>query len=96
MDKLVLFNNSDLKKLLNKRTGESKFGEHITVLSSISSIYDELKNLDVTHVIFGLPEDVGVFANYGISGTYNTWDTVIKYLVNIQNNDFICAEKVLI
>jgi formiminoglutamase len=96
MDKLVLFNNSDLKKLLNKRTGESKFGEHITVLSSISSIYDELKNLDVTHVIFGLPEDVGVFANYGISGTYNTWNTVIKYLVNIQNNDFICAEKVLI
>lgn len=96
MDKLILFNNSDLKKLLNKRTGESKFGEHITVLSSISNIYDELKNLDVTHVIIGLPEDVGVFANFGISGTYNTWNTVIKYLLNIQNNDFICAEKVLI
>jgi len=96
MDKLVLFNNSDLKKLLNKRTGESKFGEHITVLSSISNIYDELKNLDVTHVIIGLPEDVGVFANYGISGTYNTWNTVIKYLLNIQNNDFISPEKVLI
>lgn len=96
MDKLVLFNNSDLKKLLNKRTGESKFGEHITVLSSISNIYDELKILDVTHVIIGLPEDVGVFANYGISGTYNTWNTVIKYLLNIQNNDFISAEKILI
>lgn len=96
MDKLVLFNNSELNLLLNKRTGESKFGEHVTVLGSISNIYDELKNLDVTHVIIGLPEDIGVFANYGKSGAYKTWNTVIKFLVNIQNNQFTKADKVLI
>ena len=84
MDKLVLFNNSELNKLLNKRTGESKFGEHVTLLASISNIYDELKNLDVTHVIIGLPEDVGVFANYGKSGTYNTWSAVIKFLISCR------------
>ena len=88
MDKLVLFNNSKLKKILNKRTGESKFGEHVAMLTSISNIYEQLKNLDVTHVVLGLPEDVGVFANYGKSGAYNTWDAVIKFLVNIQNNEF--------
>ena len=96
MDKLILFNNSELNLLLNKRTGESKFGEHVTVLASISNIYDELKNLDVTHVIIGLPEDVGVFANYGKSGACNTWKAVIKFLVNIQNNEFTKANKVLI
>ena len=96
MDKLVLFNNSELNKLLNKRTGESKFGEHVTLLASISNIYDELKNLDVTHVILGLPEDVGVFANHGITGTYNTWNTVIKFLLNIQNNQFTKANRATI
>ncbi|WP_166965077.1 formimidoylglutamase [Yeosuana marina] len=96
MDKLVLFNNSELKKLLNKRSGESKFGEHVNLLTSISNIYEQLENLDVTHVIIGLPEDVGVFANYGKSGAYNTWNTVLKYLLNIQNNEFTNANRVLI
>ncbi|WP_339917878.1 formimidoylglutamase [Yeosuana marina] len=96
MDKLVLFNNSELKKLLNKRSGESKFGEHVNLLTSISNIYEQLENLDVTHVIIGLPEDVGVFANYGKSGAYNTWNTVLKYLLNIQNNEFTNAKGVLI
>lgn len=96
MEKLVLFNNSDLKKLLNKRFGESKFGEHISTISSISNIYEQLENLDVSYVIIGLAEDVGVFANYGKSGAYNTWNTAIKFLVNIQNNEFTKADRVLI
>tara|TARA_R110002050_G_scaffold210042_2_gene346005 strand:+ start:6021 stop:7040 length:1020 start_codon:yes stop_codon:yes gene_type:complete len=96
MDNLVLFNDSDLKKLLNKRSGESKFGEHVNTLSSISNIYEKLQSLDVDYVIIGLPEDVGVFANYGKSGAYNTWDMVIKFLLNIQNNEFTKARRVLI
>ena len=35
-DKLVLFNPSTLKKLLKKRPAESKFGEHIKMLTDIS------------------------------------------------------------
>ena len=96
MDKLVLFNNSELKKTLNKRTGESKFGEHVAMLDSISNIYEQLENLDVTHVIIGLPEDVGIFANHGKSGAYNTWNTAIKFLLNIQNNEFNDATKILL
>ena len=96
MDKLVLFNKSSLNKLLNKRAGESKFGEHIQMLTGISNIYEQLKNLDVTHVIIGLPEDTGVFANYGKSGTSRTWDVVIKVLLNIQSNAFTKANKILI
>lgn len=96
MDKLVLFNNSDLKKTLNKRSGESKFGEHIKTLSSISNIYEQLENLDVSYVIIGLPEDVGVFANHGKSVTCNTWNVVINFLLNIQNNEFTKANQVLV
>jgi formiminoglutamase len=96
MDKLVLFKTANRNKLLNKRSGESKFGEHIQMLSSISNIYEQLKNLDVTHVIIGFPEDVGVFANYGNIGASKAWDAFIKVLINIQSNEFVKAKNVLI
>ena len=83
-DKLVLFNPSTLKKLLKKRPAESKFGEHIKMLTDISNIYEDIKSLDVDYVILGVPEDVGVFANYGKSGTSTAWDATIKILLNIQ------------
>lgn len=96
MDKLVLFNSKSLKKLLNKRTGESKFGQHVITLKNVSNIYEQLKNLDVIYVIFGIPEDIGVFANYGKSGTSNAWTNALKFLLNIQSNQFINPKDVLI
>ncbi|ULC58333.1 formimidoylglutamase [Flaviramulus sp. BrNp1-15] len=96
MDKLVLFNNTTRNKLLNKRSGESKFGQHVQILTSISNIYEQLKNLDVTHVILGLPEDVGVFANHGNTGTAKAWEATLKILLNIQSNQFTKAKQVLI
>ena len=96
MDKLVLFNKISCDNLIKKRLGESKFGEHIQILPSISNIYVQLLNLDVTHVIIGLPEDVGVYANYGKTGASKAWDATLKVLLNIQSNDFTRANKVLI
>ncbi len=96
MDKLVLFNNTTLNTLLNKRSGESKFGEHVKMLAGISNIYEQLKSLDVTHVIIGLPEDVGVFANYGKPGTSLAWEATLKVLLNLQSNAYTNANSVLI
>ncbi len=96
MDKLVLFKNSTRNKLLNKRVGESKFGQHVKILTSISNIYEQLKNLDVMYVIIGLPEDIGVLANYGKTGTLKAWEATLKVLLNIQSNQYTKADKVLI
>ncbi|TGV01572.1 formimidoylglutamase [Flavivirga rizhaonensis] len=96
MDKLVLFKNSSRNKLLNKRLGESKFGQHVKILTSISNIYEQLKNLDVTYVIIGLPEDIGVFANHGKIGASKAWESALKVLLNIQSNHYTKAENVLI
>lgn len=90
------FTSSDLKSLLNKRSKESKFGEHVSLLSDFSNIYEQLSKLDVRYVIFGIKEDVGVFANYGHTGTSKAWDAVIKSLINIQSNAYTKAKKVLI
>ena len=96
MDKLVLFKTHDLDKLLIKRASESKFGEHIQLLCKSTNIYESLSNLDVDYVIIGIPEDVGVFANYGNRGTARAWNATLKVLLNIQSNAFTNANKVLI
>ncbi|WP_044398106.1 formimidoylglutamase [Lacinutrix sp. Hel_I_90] len=97
MDTLVLMTQSKIENLISKRPLESKFGEHVKVLSSITkNIYEDLNLLDVKYVILGLPEDIGVIANYGKPGACATWDATIKVLLNTQNNAFNTAKNVLI
>lgn len=96
MDRLVLFKTSDLDALLKRRPNESKFGEHIQILSNPTNIYESLTNLDVDFVIVGIPEDIGVFANFGTRGTANAWNATLKVLLNIQSNTFTVPNKVLI
>jgi len=96
MDNLVLFKKNDLKNLLTNRPGESKFGKHIQFLPNLTTIYEDILNLDVRYVIFGIKEDVGVFANYGKRGTAKAWDVALKALLNIQSNTFTQPNKVLV
>ena len=96
MDNLILFDKSTLKALLIERAGETKFGEHVQLLTNVCNIYEQLKNLDVEFVIFGIPEDVGVIANHGKPGALNTWEATIKILLNTQSNLYSFADKTLI
>ncbi|MEM9678940.1 MAG: formimidoylglutamase, partial [Bacteroidota bacterium] len=96
MKNLILFNDQERKQLIHKRKGESKFGEHVRLISNLTSIYDDINNLDVDYVIFGISEDIGVIANYGKTGTYKTWGVVIKFLLNIQDNRFTNGNRICI
>ncbi|WP_248723036.1 arginase family protein [Seonamhaeicola sp. ML3] len=96
MDKLVLFNNTSKNKLLNKRTGETKFGQHAKTLTSISNIYEQLKNLDVQYVIFGIPNGVKKTKSSANTKFSSTWEAALDAILNIQNNKYIKAKEVLI
>jgi len=96
MSKLILLSKSKVEKLVIKRSGETKFGEQIILLPSIKNIYEDLTNLDVKYVLVGLPEDVGVFANYGKTGTNKAWDVTLKVLLNTQKNPFNKPEQLCI
>ncbi len=96
MENLILFTSKDRDTLLKPRKGESKFGEHIQLLSNLTNIYDDIVDLDVDYVIFGISEDIGVYANYGKTGTYKAWEATLKILLNIQSNRFTKAKRVLI
>ena len=96
MQNLILYNSDKLNLELKPRKGETKFGEHVQLITNFNNIYDDIYNLDVDYVIFGISEDIGVIANYGKPGTYKAWDTSIEYLLNTQSNDFINAKRILI
>lgn len=96
MEHLKLLTQTDLDTLVVKRPKETKFGEHIKLVPQFTSIYDEIFNLDVSYVIFGIQEDIGVFANNGKQGTYNAWPVVLKSLLNIQSNKFLKAKGIAI
>jgi len=96
MQNLILFTLKDRNSILKARKGESKFGEHIQLIPNLTNIYDDIVNLDVDYVLFGIREDIGVYANCGKTGTYKAWDTALKFLLNIQNNSFTTAKRVLI
>ncbi|REE25743.1 formiminoglutamase [Winogradskyella pacifica] len=96
MEHLILFTEKDKQQLLKKRKGETKFGEHIQLIPNLTKIYDNIVNLDVDYVIFGITEAIGIIANYGKPSPYHAWDTTLKVLLNIQSNDFTNAKRVLI
>ncbi len=96
MDNLKLFTTSELNLILKKRPKETKLGEHIIVLPDVNTIYEQLSKLDVTYVIFGIKEDIGVFANYGKTGTSNAWNATLKILLNIQSNAHTHSKQIAI
>ncbi len=88
MDKLKLLTKPDLKALLRKKPGESRFGEHIQLLSNSTPIYEQLLSLDVSHAIIGIPETIGSFAQNGRMTSGTIWMSSLKCLVNTQSNQF--------
>jgi formiminoglutamase len=96
MKHLNIFTLKDRDTLIKARKGETKFGEHIQVLTNLNNIYDSISTLDVRYVIFGIKEDVGVFANHGKTGTSKAWDATVKILLNTQSNKANTAKQVLV
>lgn len=96
MKNLILLSKTDKKKFINKRSRESKFGDHVQLIQDSSNIYEQLKNLDVDYALFGIAEDIGVFANSGKQGASKAWKATLKFLLNMQNNAHSMPQKLAI
>ena len=96
MHHLTVLTSKDRDTLLKPRKGESKFGEHIQLITDFNNIYDSILNLDVDYVIFGVSEDVGIYANHGKTGAYRAWQATLKVLLNIQSNSATKAKRVCV
>jgi formiminoglutamase len=78
MENLVPFTINDLAKVTNFRSGEVKFGEKMLTVPKNTEASAFLYSCDAKYVLFGIPEDIGVRANYGRTGAASAWESAIK------------------
>ena len=96
MEKLIPFTINDLAKVTNHRSGEIKFGEKMLTIPKGIDITVFLKTCEAKYVLFGIPEDIGVRANYGRPGAASAWECAIASIANIQHNRFCKGSQILV
>lgn len=92
MAKLKIYQERHIDRFLSLRPGETKLGEKVKFISGI----EQLRESPAQFVLFGIPEDIGVLANYGQAGTSGAWNACLSSLLNVQDNDFIPSEKIML
>ncbi|CAM3428407.1 Formimidoylglutamase [Aequorivita lipolytica] len=92
MNLLKIYSEKDVVSFIKKRAGEIKFGEKVNFVETL----DDLKNHSAKYVLLGIPEDIGVRANYGNPGTSKTWEAALGSLLNIQHNHLTNVENVIL
>jgi formiminoglutamase len=96
MEKITPFTINDLAKVTNHRSGEIKFGEKMITIPKDSDALDFLKASDAKYVLFGIPEDIGIRANFGRPGAASAWESAIKSIANIQHNRFCKGNQLIV
>ncbi len=92
MSLLKIYSKKDIFPFLKKRGGETKFGEKVSFVETL----ENLRNNPAKYVLLGIPEDIGVRANYGNPGTSKAWEAALGNLLNIQHNHLTNAENVIL
>ncbi|MGN6162898.1 MAG: formimidoylglutamase [Flavisolibacter sp.] len=91
-----IYTKQDILSLVKLRRFETKLGERVHVLTDANSIADSIKGLTAKYVVVGIPEDIGVQANYGTAGTGTAWLAFLQSFLNIQSNDFFEGSEVAV
>jgi formiminoglutamase len=84
MSHFVKINEDHICEIIKPRAGETRIGQVISLTADENTTYE----------IIGIPESVGVRANYGISGTETAWASFLKVFLNLQSNRFLSGENV--
>jgi formiminoglutamase len=80
--------------MTRKREQEQKIGE---VVQSVSGDWkNDLEDSDAKFVVLGIPEDIGVRANYGRAGASTAFKPALESFLNQQNNVYLNGETILV
>lgn len=96
MEKIIPFTINDLAKITNHRSGEIKFGEKMIIVPKETDTVEFFKTCEAKYVLFGIPEDIGIRANFGRPGAASAWDSAIKSIANIQHNRFCKGSQLIV
>lgn len=96
MERIIPFTITDLAKVTNHRSGEVKFGEKMLTIPKGENCMTFLKNCEAKYVLLGIPEDVGIRANFGRPGAASAWHSAISSIANIQHNRFCKGSQIIV
>jgi formiminoglutamase len=86
----------DALSLTRLRRFETKLGERVQSLDTGGDIVEAFRQSPARYVLVGIPEDIGVQANYGRPGATTGWLAFLQAFLNIQSNDFLSGEDILL
>ncbi len=86
----------DILSLVKLRRFETKLGERVHVLADGNHIAESIRGLGAKYIVLGIPEDIGVQANYGTGGSSTAWISFLQSFLNIQSNDFLVGEDIAV
>ena len=96
MKHFKFYNKKDILSLTHVRKYETRLGERIQYLKGEQGWPESLSQSDARYVLLGIPEDIGVKANFGIGGADTNWLPFLNDFLNVQSNDFLTGENVLL
>ena len=92
MSSIQLYSQELVLQLTRIRENETKVGEEIKTLTDVAHWEKELSQLTCKFVLIGIPEDIGVRANYGRGGAHTAWKPALESFLNQQSNLFFDAK----
>jgi formiminoglutamase len=90
------YSKQDILYLTRLRRFETKLGERLQVITDQEQFEEKLNKSPARFVLFGIPEDIGVKANYGKGGADSAWLPFLTAFLNSQSNDFLTGEEILL
>ncbi len=96
MKLIDLYSKKDIEQLTRKRTNETKIGEDVVILKSEFNWQNELKESNCVFGLLGIPEDIGVRANYGRGGAHTAWKPALDSFLSQQSNEFLNGKNICV
>lgn len=95
MKHLKIYNKQDILSLTRIRRFETKVGERLHTVMDAEPLEVALEKSPARYVLVGIPEDIGIKANYGNGGAETAWIPFLQAFFNVQSNDFFSGDDVL-
>lgn len=96
MKHFKFYTKEDILSVTKMRRFEARVGERILHVRQEAEWTEMLRHSKARYILLGIPEDIGIKANYGVGGADTVWLPFLSAFLNIQSNDFFTGEAVLL
>ncbi|MGL4599738.1 MAG: formimidoylglutamase [Bacteroidia bacterium] len=97
MDNVVqIYSRQEIDQRFRKRSGETKLGECVKLLDTSTNLQEALTNCLSKFVLLGIPEDIGIRANYGRGGAWSAWEPALTNILNLQATTSLNGENLAV